>query len=136
MKYTVPVHFQVTAANAEQAEAKIKARLEGHQVGFSFKVQQAESNSIPASTKISLELRNFLHAEIQNNDKDTDGWNTDLQYAFDSLGQMPDDVVIEQCGSIMLPEIYGELQRLIKKLGGTTQCGTLVEMFDEANPVK
>jgi hypothetical protein len=131
MKFTVPVYFSVSGRSAEEAEAKLKARLKGHQVGYGYKVGQAEANSVPSGIKISLELRNFLDAEIQNNDNDTSGWDTDLQYAFDSLGQMPDDVVIEQCGSIMLPDIYTELQRLIKKVGGTTQCATLVEQFDE-----
>jgi len=135
MKYTVPVYFQVSGKDAPQAAAKIKARLEGHELGFAFKVGEPESHSIPKNVKISFELRNFLHAEIQANDSDTSGHNTDLDYAKSSLEQMPDDVVIEQCGCIILPDIGTELDKLIKRLGWTTQCGDLVELFDAANPV-
>lgn len=126
MRYTVPVHFTVAAKSVKEAEHKIRDRLALIQPRYPFVVQEAQSQDGITDANISLELRNFLYAEVQNNDQDVSGYNTDLNYCMSSLQQMPDDVIIEQCGSIMLPEIEKELQALIDKYGG----GTAAASFD------
>jgi hypothetical protein len=131
MKYIVPVNFVIDASSAAQAEEKMKDLLDAKGItDFSIHSPSGEAGTKP---RLSERLQTFLDAEIQNNDDDTSGHTTDLDYVKGSLEQMPDDVLIEQCdydGDLSPAEFAGHLNAefdvLYAKYGGGTIVADLL----------
>lgn len=120
MLYTVPIHFTVSGKSSKEAAAKIKARLEGHQVGFKFMVQEAQAQK-PGKVKASDALRAFLNREIESNDDDATRWLTDLNYCLDSARDPENGASAK---------VVKELERLVAKVGGTTAAAFLLNRSD------
>jgi hypothetical protein len=116
MLYNVPIHFTVSGKIALDAAQKIKARLKGHDLGFKFKVQEAQAQN-PGKIKVSDLLREFLTREIDSNDDDSSGLLTDLNYCLDSARDQENGASAK---------IVKELERLVAKVGGTTPAASLL----------
>ena len=85
MIYLVPVTFRIEADSADHAQALIEKVL--NTCNTPHTVYQGNAESVK-DIKVSAELANYLDEVITDNDNDTNGWETDLdwclQYAEDS----------------------------------------------------
>jgi hypothetical protein len=131
MKYSVSATFEIEGNNAQDAQDRLTEMLKNAKVD-PLAVHSA-SGDTSVKPRLSERLQTFLDAEIQNNDDDTSGHTTDLDYVKGSLEQMPDDVLIEQCdydGDLSPAEFAGHLNAefdvLYAKYGGGTIVADLL----------
>lgn len=122
MNFTVPVNFTVAAESAEQAHQIMTDRLHESQLLYMYSVQEAQCQDIN-DVVISDELTSQMCNWIQNNDFDSTGYETDLNYCVDSSDWLYYFVNNDSISQSLLDE----LDSLVNKFGGTTSVGTLLD---------
>lgn len=94
MKYSVQVWVELDAADAKTAIKQVESQFsnEGVYVGSATFVDDIVAGNKPV---ISKELATFMKTEVQSNDNDPSGWDTNLDYIDAMFEQMPDDLIEE-----------------------------------------
>ena len=112
MKYTVPVSFTIDAMNADHAAELVEKALETFPIVH--QVYQGNAHDVKG-VKVSDTLLAYIKEVCEGNDLDTDGWNTDLDWCW----QTTDDDDVSD-------EIKTELEFLIKQVGGAVRVAAFL----------
>ena len=131
MKYSVPATFAVNADSAVSAEAKLKDLFDAKGIkDYSIFSPSGSTEEKPA---LSEEMATFFNSEIRNNDDDTSGHETDLDYVKGTLAQIPDEELVESCqygGDLPLEDfakhLNEEFDAIYAKYGGGTIVADLL----------
>lgn len=134
MKYTVPVNFVIEAGSAVCAEERLKDLFDAKGIKeFSIHSPSGDTSVKPV---LSDELKAFLDSEIQNNDDDLSGYNTDLDYVKGTLAQIPNEDLVESCeygGDLPIEDfvryLNEEFGSLYNKYGGGTIVAELLPEY-------
>jgi len=113
--YLVPVQFNITSANAQEAEQKIQRILDGHRLPTINGLAVQSARSTETEFDISEKLMEFLVRTYEDLDSDPQGYGTTL-----------DDVHDHGDGYEGFQEIQAELENAISVLGGGYSAGQLV----------
>lgn len=114
--FVVPVSFSVDAENADEATAIVEKLLADAGVDkVHFTPYQGHRTDVEG-VEVSPALSEFLNQVIEDNDNDTSGWDTDLDWAF---------AVCEDNDEVS-EDVKDELSKLITNVGGEVKVATLL----------
>lgn len=133
MEHVITVTVRVKAETSNEAREQVKRQLAESSLQ-NYHVGSSGYCYVDPKPIISDELACFLTGEIDDNDNDNDGWQTDLDYASSSLEQMPDDIVVvcadyqgEDSDEVFVEKLKAEFDALYDKYGGETPIRSLLD---------
>jgi ribosomal protein L1 len=133
--FLVTVEVRTQAKDAKAAEAAVRAKLDLPKTDRpNAKVKVAGVLCAPLKRPALNEYTaRWLQAEIDANDQDQDGRQTDLSYAHGSYAQQSPDIVAEQAGhdghdtaDAICEQIGDDLENLIARYGALTKLCDLL----------